>query len=101
MYLKTKASGVLPSGYCPELESSYLLGAEEAQFYTQAIGILRWIVELGRVDICGEILMISLYSVAPREGHLDAVLQIFSYLATHDRSRIVMDDSYFPHTETK
>jgi Fe-S-cluster containining protein len=99
MQLKTKTSGVLPNGYRPELESSEILGQDEAHFYMQAIGILRWIVELGRVDICGEVSMMSSYSMSPREGHLEAVLHIFSYLAAHDRSRIVMDDSYFPHAE--
>ena len=99
MYLKTKVAGVLPSGYRPELESSNLLGPDDAHFYMQAIGILRWIVELGRIDICGEVSMLSSYSAAPREGHLEAVLHIFSYLSTHERSRIVMDDAYYPHAE--
>lgn len=99
MFLKTKVSGVLPSGYRPELESSDLLGPDEAHFYMQAIGILRWIVELGRIDICCEVSMLSSYSVSPREGHLEAVLHIFSYLNSHERSRIVMDDSYYPHVE--
>ena len=99
MYLKTKASGVLPSGYRPELEASELLDENDGHFYMQAIGILRWIVELGRIDICGEVSMMSSYTTAPRSGHLDAVLHMFSYLNTHGRSRIVMDDSYFPHEE--
>ena len=99
MILKTKASGVLPSGYKPELDSSPLLGEDDASFYMQAIGILRWTVELGRIDICGEVSMMSSYSAAPRSGHLDAVLHIFAYLATHNRSRIVMDDGYYPHVE--
>lgn len=99
MQLKTKVSGVLPVDYRPELESSNLLGPDEAHFYMQAIGILRWIVELGRIDICCEVSMLSSYSAAPREGHLEAVFHIFSYLNSHERSRIVMDDDYYPHVE--
>ena len=99
MFLKTKASGVLPSGYKPELEASPLLDENDSHFYMQAIGILRWIVELGRIDICGEVSMMSSYNAAPRSGHLDAVLHMFSYLDAHKRSRIVMDDAYFPHKE--
>jgi len=99
MFLKTKVSGVLPSGYRPELESTNLLGPDDAHFYMQAIGILRWIVELGRIDICGEVSMLSSYSAAPREGHLEAVLHVFAYLSSHERSRIVMDDAYYPHVE--
>jgi len=99
MFLKSKASGVLPCGYKPELEASPLLDENDSHFYMQAIGILRWIVELGRIDICGEVSMMSSYNAAPRSGHLDAVLHMFSYLETHKRSRIVMDDAYFPHEE--
>lgn len=99
MTLKTKTSGVLPSGYKPELEASALLNDDDSHFYMQAIGILRWIVELGRIDICGEVSMMSSYSAAPRSGHLDAVLHMFSYLDSHNRSKIVMDDTYFPHQE--
>ncbi len=74
---------------------------DEAQFYMQAIGILRWIIDLERIDVCCEVSMMSSYSAAPRAGHLDAVLHIFSYLSMHERSRIVMDDSYFPHKEAE
>ena len=97
MLLKTKTSAVLPSGYKPELDSTPLLDENDASMYMQFIGILRWIVELGRIDICCEVSMMSSYSAAPRSGQLDAVLHIFAYLASHDRSRIVMDDGYVSH----
>jgi len=66
----------------------------------QFIGILRWTVELGRIDVCCKVSMMSSYNAAPRSGHLDAVLHMFAYLAGHERSRIVMDDAYYPHEET-
>ncbi len=97
MILKTKVLGVLPSGYKPELDNTPLLDENDASLYIQFIGILRWIVELGRIDICCEVSMMSSYNVAPRSGHLDAVLHVFAYLASHDRSRLVMDDGYVPH----
>ncbi len=43
--------------------------------------------------------MMSSYNAAPRSCHLDAVLHIFAYLASHDRSRIVMDDGYVSHPD--
>lgn len=63
MTLRTKASSVLPVGYRPELDSSPLLDEVDASFYMQCIGILRWIVELGRIDICAEVSMMSSYDV--------------------------------------
>jgi hypothetical protein len=65
----------------------------------QLIGILRWIVELGRIDICCEVSMLAVYAAMPRAGHVEAALHMFSYLSCHDRSRIVMDDGYVDHAE--
>jgi Reverse transcriptase (RNA-dependent DNA polymerase) len=53
MTFKTKASGVLPSGYRPELDVSELCNESEAKYYQQQIGVLRWAVELGRLDVTG------------------------------------------------
>ena len=41
--------------YRPELDVTKLCSEEEHQFYQQMIGILRWTIELGRIDICTEI----------------------------------------------
>jgi hypothetical protein len=38
--------------------------------------------------------LLAQYLTAPREGHLNQVYHVFAYLKAHDRSRIVMDDSY-------
>ena len=55
------------------------------------IGILRWIVELGRIDITCEILMLSSHLALPREGHLEEVFRIFAYLKEHINLEIVFD----------
>ena len=57
------------------------------------IGILRWICELGRVDICLEVSMMSSHMAMPREGHLEQVLNIFGYLDAHHNSELVFDPS--------
>ena len=41
--------------------------------------------------------MLSAYNAAPRIGHLKAALQVFSYLNSHDRSKLVVDDAYPDH----
>jgi len=94
LQLKTKAPTVLPSGYSPELDASELCDDEEANYYQQQIGVLRWATELGRVDICCEVSMMAAFSAAPRKGHLQAVFHMFAYLKQHGRSKIVFDDSY-------
>jgi hypothetical protein len=90
----TRASSVLPTGYRPELDTTAYCNDEDASYYQQQIGVLRWAVELGRIDICAEVSMLSAYTASPRQGHLDALFHLYSYLDKHSRSRLVFDDSY-------
>lgn len=99
--LAGKASSVLPSNYKPELDISPHCDDEEVQFYHSQIGVLRWMVELGRVDICGEVSMMAAFSAMPRIGHLNAVIHMFSYLSSHDRSKIVFDTTYVDHVRSQ
>jgi ribosomal protein L31E len=69
-----------PTKYRPELDSTDELNAEGAHKYQELIGVLRWAVELGRIDILVEVSCLSQYLCSPRKGHLDAVYHIFRYL---------------------
>lgn len=53
--LPAKAETPLKTSYRPELDVSPELKPEDANYYQSVIGVLRWIVELGRVDICLEV----------------------------------------------
>jgi len=92
--LKTKVSATMPSGYKPELDNSLLCDHETALFYMQLIGILRWLCELGRIDICTEISMLSAYNACPRVNHFHAVLHVFAYLQIHPDYLLLMDADY-------
>ena len=46
-----RTSGPFPNDYAPELDTTELLDLEKSTFYQSQIGVLRWIVELGRIDI--------------------------------------------------
>ena len=76
--LKPKATGSLPRDYRPEVDISDELGAEDASHYQSLIGILQWMVELGRVDICTEVSMVSSHLALPRKGHLEALMHLFA-----------------------
>ena len=89
--------GVLPSGYRPELDMTPYCSPENLTFYQQQIGVVRWIVELGHIDIGTEASMMASYLMAPREGHLQAVLHMFAYLNPHNRSTLVLDPKYINH----
>ena len=78
--------------YRPELDVSPELNATDGAYYHQSlIGILRWMVELGRVDITLEVSMMSSHLALPREGHLEQVFHIFGYLKAHPNTELVFD----------
>ena len=49
--MPNKADTPLTTSYRPELDVSRELNVDDAAYYQSHIGILRWIVELGRVDV--------------------------------------------------
>jgi hypothetical protein len=88
---KRRGRTALPVACKPELDQSVELSSPMVSRYLQLIGILRWAVELGHIDIALGTAIMSQYSAAPREGHLEAVYHIFAYLATNPTSKIVFD----------
>jgi hypothetical protein len=57
------------------------------------MGMLRWMVELGRVGICLEYLMISSHLALPRKGHLFQLFQMFAYLKKYHNTEMVFEPS--------
>jgi hypothetical protein len=92
--LARKANTPFRTGYRPELDVSLELDPEHAPFFQSQIGILRWAVEWGRVDIITEVSMLSSHLALPREGHLKAVYFLFAYLKKKHNTRMVFDPTY-------
>jgi hypothetical protein len=92
--LPKKASGPFAGGYKPELDESPELDPSRANFYQSQIGILRWCVELGRIDIITEVSILSTYLCLSSEIHLEAVYRVFAYLGLHHNERVVFDHTY-------
>jgi hypothetical protein len=92
--LPARCSTPLPTSYRPELDISPELDADDANYYQSVIGILRWAVELGRVDITTEVSMLSSHLALPRDGHLVGALHIFAYLEKKHNARMVFDPTY-------
>ena len=90
-----KAKNPFPTGYRPELDISQELDAELISRYLQLIGMLRWAIELGRLDIHLEVSLLSQYQASPRLGHLDSLYHIFAYLKGHpNMGRIAYDPKH-------
>jgi hypothetical protein len=84
-----RTSCPFPCDHAPELDTTDLLDHKKSTFYQSQVGVLRWIVELGRIDIITEVLELSTFLAMPRKGHLEA----YSMYST-TWLRIVFDPSY-------
>ena len=89
--LPPRAEWPLTSEYRPELDTTRELNDVDASHYQSLIGVLRWIVELGRVDITTEVSMMSSHLALPRQGHLEQVYHIFAYLKKYHNTEMVFD----------
>ena len=75
-----KAANPFPGDYEPELDTTPILYPELLLWYASRIRMLRWMVEISRVDIIMEVSKMASKMVLPREGHLDALMHIFGFL---------------------
>jgi hypothetical protein len=62
-------------------------------YFQGLIGILRWIFELGCIDIIVPVSLLSRFLVSPRQGHLEQAYCIFAYLKQFNRPMLVFDDA--------
>ena len=91
--IPSKAETPLMTSYRPKLDVSPELMSRDSAYYQSLIGILWWIVELRRIDICLEVSMMSSHLTVPRKGHLNQVLHIFAYLRKYHNTVLVYDPS--------
>ena len=75
----------------PELDESRLLDDEQHKQFQMMIGMLVWIVSLGRFDVAFATVSLSRFLAVPRKGHLDRVLRVFKYLKKRINRRIIFD----------
>jgi hypothetical protein len=63
--LPQHADNLFPYDYCPELDLSDPLDPECSSFYQHLFGVMRWMVELGRIDIATEVSLLSSHLAYP------------------------------------
>ena len=81
----------MSSNYRPELDVTEELKADGLQFYQECIGVLRWAVEIGRIDILLEVSLMSSHLALPRIGHLEEIIHVFGYLKHVPKFRLAFD----------
>ena len=73
---------------------SSLLLSDEASYYQTILGIMRWVIELGCVDIAVEVSQLSSFLAMLRKGYMVSALHSMSYLRIKHNSCFVLDLSY-------
>ena len=81
------------TGDHPEMDETDILSDDEHTKYQMLIGMLNWIVTLGRIDIAYAVSSLSRFVAAPRKGHLKRALYVFEYLKKKFNRRIIIDSS--------
>ena len=77
--------------YRPELDGTAECDAKQHNYFQNLIGVLRWAVQLGRIDINYEVSVLSQYLASPRIGHLHQMLHISKYLDLHRSNALAFD----------
>jgi hypothetical protein len=95
--LPYKAPTPLSSEYCPEINMPPKLNEDDSRYYHSLIGVLCWIVELGRADIYVEVSMMSSHLALLRVEHLKELFHIFAYLKAHHNTEMVFDPTLLGH----
>ena len=91
---KKKSENPFFGDYAPEMDETLDLEQELASWYQYFIGIIRWMVEIGRYDIIDEVSMMASQMAMPREGQLEAVLHVFAFICQKYNSRMAFDPTY-------
>ena len=80
--------------YHSEFDTSSELEQDAAFYYLTMIGVLRWKIELGRIDIISEVSLLSLRVALLREGHLDVAVHVMAHVGQIYNSILVYDPLY-------
>lgn len=81
----------MEDGDHPEEDDSEVLGDSDHQKYQMLMGMLNWVICLGRIDVAFAGSSLGRFSACPRKGHLERVLRVFGYLKKNKNRRIVID----------
>jgi hypothetical protein len=92
--LPQRGDNQFPYDYCPELDLSAPLDPECSSFYQHLIGVMRWMVEPGHMDIATEVSLLSSHLAYLHKGNLETALHMMSYLNHTHNTRLIFDPTY-------
>ena len=81
----------MPVYYMLELDTSTELDAKDSGHYESLMGVLLWIVETCRMDMCLEVPMMASCISLPRDGKLEITRRNFAHLKKHHNAEMLFD----------
>ena len=75
----------------PELNDSSLLNQNDHRKYQMLIGMLQWLVTIGKPELCSTVASLNRFAAAPRQRHLELAIRVFGYLKTTVNKQIAID----------
>ena len=81
-------------GYEAVINMSESLDLAKASYFQSIIGIMSWMVKIGRIDIVTEVSLLSSHLAYPRVGHIEAALCLMDNLKQKHNSRLVFDTTF-------
>ncbi len=92
--IPARADNPFPVDYDPSTDLSEILDPDCSSFYQHLIGVMKLMVELGRIDIATIVSILSSYLACPCNGHLENALHVMGYLRVKHNSRLIFDPTY-------
>ena len=74
------------------------LDPDRASYYQTMIGVMRRMVEIGRIDIANDCSLLSSHLAYPRKEHFERALHMMGYLKWKHNSWLFFDPTY-PDTD--
>ena len=92
--LTRKALSPFPGDSDPYLDMTDVLKDDKATYFQSQIRALRWMVELGQVDIATEVSLLSSHVALPRVGQWEIIFHLYAYHKQKHNSRLALDPTY-------
>ena len=92
-----KRSTPLPSAEChPEMDDTPLLDLDGHRKYQMVLGMLQWLMSIGRPDLSQVVASLNRFGAAPRAGHLKLALWAFGFIKQTPNKVIAIDSRPLP-----
>ena len=75
----------------PKLYKSTVLGIDDHRKFQMLLGMLQWMVTIGKPKLCQVVSSLDCFGTCPREGHLYLAVRAFGYVKTTLNKQIPID----------